>query len=34
MPVIKLRDATMRTDWDPYAAQDGSAVKTNWDPYQ
>lgn len=33
MPVMKLRDATMRTDWDPYAAQDGSAVQTNWDPY-
>lgn len=33
MPVMKLRDASMKTEWDPYAAQDGSAVQTNWDPY-
>ena len=33
MPVMKLRDATMRTDWDPYAEAGDSGVQTNWNPY-
>lgn len=32
MPVMKLRDASMQTNWDPYAAG-GETMQTNWNPY-
>jgi hypothetical protein len=34
MPVMKLRDSTMKTEWDPYAALGNGETKTNWDPYK
>lgn len=33
MPVMKLQDSSMQTNWDPYAGDMASAVKTDWNPY-
>ena len=34
MPVMKLKDVTNRSNWDPYAGLESDGDQTNWDPYK
>lgn len=33
MPMLKLADTSMKTNWDPYTGDASADMKTNWDPY-